>query len=313
MIFVFSSDFVGKCSQPELCVVIETITTNRHLVLADGPTKKAIRQIVTEHAGTIAKERFQKSKIFDITEEQRQYLTTIHVDGHTSMQELTYHAGQKAMLVMENAYYEWPAYKRIIDAYSSDPIYGNMFKMLRHAKDRHLIDGVHLGGCGQLKSALKALEHNIGGRNLAVLKTCSLLDRDSDDPSKFSAKQRPNIEHLCGKSIDSVSNADIYDLNQDTHRWHMWYWNSIENYFPDRVYEEYGYDTSAIPPAPQRHWTKISDCFIGTKKSFKKSDVANLGATMNRKDYEQGLHKFDIGGKSVSELQLFLLKLVKLI
>ena len=293
--------------------MIDLIVRNRHLIHADSPTKKAIRAIVDIHAGTLAKERFIKNKVFDITGEQHCYLTTVSIGAHTTVEEIAYLAGHRAMLLLENSYYEWPAYKRMIDAYSSDPVYGNMFKMLRTAKDRNLITGEHLGGCGQLKSALKSLERNIGGRNLAMAKTCTLLDRDSDSPADFSERQHSNIEHLSRKPVANITHADIYDLNQPNHRWHMWYWRMVENYFPDRVYKDLGYDISRIPPTPERHWSKISDCFKGTSKAFNKPDVGKLGATMARTDYESGLQHFTIEGKDMSELQLFLLKLVKTI
>lgn len=314
MIFHISQKFIDSCGKHEvLCTVIEKIIANRHFISADKSVKTSIKNIIQTHGGTLAKEKFQKGKMYDITGELRKYLTTIEIYECISIQAFDYLTSRKALLVCENKYYEWPAYKRIIDAYSTDPMFGNLFKFLRDAKDKERIDCEHLGGCTQLPSALKSMAYNIGGQNLAIYKTCTLLDRDTESPDVFSPNQRDNIELLTGKRIQHVTNDDIYTLSQPGHKWHMWYWKAIENYFPDSAYESYGYDIANIPAAPVRHWTKISDCFKGTVKSYKKSELPKLGTHMNRTDYERDVQKFNIAGNAISEIQLLLLKLVQII
>jgi hypothetical protein len=84
------------------------------------------------------------------------------------------------------------------------------------------------------------------------------------------------------------------------------------NYFPDSSYVTCSYNPIVIWPADptDRNYKKIVD---KGKGRFHKEDLPKLANSMSRYDYENGLQHFIVNGQDMSELQLFLLKIVKII
>ena len=92
----------------------------------------------------------------------------------------------------------------------------------------------------------------------------------------------------------------------------MWHKRAIENYFPDSRYENIGCDVSAMSRLrpEQRDYFKIEN---KTVKGYDKNSLDRLLEGLDRNMLEANLKKFRIGDKEYSEMELFLLKLVKII
>jgi hypothetical protein len=90
----------------------------------------------------------------------------------------------------------------------------------------------------------------------------------------------------------------------------MWYKRSIENYFPNEAYEYLGLNTDSITDTTaERDYLNIEECLRG----YKKHKLPLLTCAMSRKKYEDNLKHFNVNGEDLSEIQLFLLKLVRII
>ena len=91
----------------------------------------------------------------------------------------------------------------------------------------------------------------------------------------------------------------------------MWYKRSIENYFPNEAYVAANMDPSSIKETgKQRDYVKITKYNIS---GYDKNKLQSLTLTMSRKQYEDNLKHFYFNDEELSELQLFLLKLVRII
>ena len=147
--------------------------------------------------------------------------------------------------------------------------------------------------------------------NVFSEKSCIVFDRDTDDDVSFDSNKNALFQLFCNKKSDSVTDQDIYTLNQNPYHWHMWYKREIENYLTNDHYEENGVDVSGFPTElKQRDYFKISESVPG----YHKSKLSVIAEKMSRADYESlGLRFFTVNGLQISELQLFLLKLVKII
>ena len=91
----------------------------------------------------------------------------------------------------------------------------------------------------------------------------------------------------------------------------MWYKRSIENYFPNEAYISAGMDPSLITESGiQRDYVKITSSNIS---GYDKDKLQLLTCAMSRQQFEDNLKQFNINGENLSEFQLFLLKLVRII
>jgi hypothetical protein len=89
----------------------------------------------------------------------------------------------------------------------------------------------------------------------------------------------------------------------------MWYKRSIENYFPNASYEAIGVNVAQLPvDRVDRDYYNFSQV-----NGYKKSHLSSLTYGMKRTDYEKELETFTVNGEQMTELQLLLLKLVKII
>lgn len=313
MILRFSDNFLGSCKAPDISDLICEAIVHGHFIDVTSGARRLIRQDVSMHGSTNQKALFSNHGCnFDISENIYKYLTTWEIDESYSFDNVMRLIKSPSRLVTENAHQEWPVYKAIIDLYKSDPVYGDYFSILKTAKDSCFIEEAHAGGTGELlkEADARPLKHNT--ENLLLKRTCILFDSDRDNPDCFDGNKNHLFKSLCGKEYTDVMDDDIYTLDHIAPVWHMWYKRAIENYFPDSQYREINCDTA--------QWDNLSsvekDYVLLDRKStpgYEKKRLAELVATMNRKKFETNLKKFTVGGEDMSEMQLFLLKLVKIL
>ncbi|MDE6791706.1 MAG: hypothetical protein K2J48_01285 [Muribaculaceae bacterium] len=244
-------------------------------------------------------------------------LTTLKIDGSFPLQDIAYLIDEPARVVIENANKEWAVYEHIIDIYKSDKKFGDVFTLLKKAKDKKWIKGAHAGGSGEIKDTVERDPYPTKKNNIRLKKTLALFDRDTDDNIHFDGHKNALFKFFSGKDYKGVKEDDIYTLNQKEPFWHMWYKRAIENYFPDEQYVKADFDVSVIRGlTPEERDYKL----LGGNKShpalirgYEKDSLKKLVKGLSREKLEKNLKKFDIEGNNISEIQLFLLKLVRII
>ena len=92
----------------------------------------------------------------------------------------------------------------------------------------------------------------------------------------------------------------------------MWYKREIENYFTDDCYIKENVDVSGFPTVSnQRDYFEIDK---SSAPGYDKPLLSSVAEHMSRSDYDMiASKKFLVNGELLSEIQLFLLKLVKII
>lgn len=318
MIFEISTSFLKKCQKPDLSDIACGIAKYGHFINVDKDGNKIIRQSVNEHASTNQKECFRAhTDIFDIPDNLFAYLRVCRIDSSFSSETVLYLVTEPARLVIENANNEWPVYKYFIDLYNSDSEFGTYFKILKKAKDKGNIIGYHAGGSGELLKCADDSPYQFNSLNLRHYKTCVLFDRDTSDDTSYDGNKNALFRRLARKDYLSINDGDIYTLSHNPLTWHMWYKRAIENYFSDEQYNNAGFDTSALSSFTQQ---QRDYALIGGNKSnhtlvrgYDKASLQNLLPGLSRTKVERHLKKFSVNGVEMSEMQLFMLKLVRIL
>ncbi|MDE6227078.1 MAG: hypothetical protein K2M63_06135 [Muribaculaceae bacterium] len=289
-----------------------------HYIKADKESIRLIRTYVKENGSTNEKERFRAhTELFDITESLEKYLTTFDVKPNFPLHDLEYLMNEPARIVIENANKEWDVYKHIIDIYKSDKQFSDIFTLLKKAKDEKRLKGDHAGGTGEIKDTVDREPYMVESKNIRLKKTLALFDRDTDDNLHYDGNKNSLFKFFSGKDYTEIKEEDIYTLNQDEPFWHMWYKRAIENYFPDVQYVKAGFDVSGIRglTLEERDYKLLG----GNKthpaliRGYKKDSVKSLVNGLSREQLERSLKKFNIDGMEISEMQLFLLKMVRIL
>lgn len=307
MIFNISTQFANSYLGRNLSDICCKMIYNRHYILCDSTTRGLITTSIKSHGSTSQKELFLQYKGFDITDEFRKYFTTINVDQF-SYSKLDIMLTQPSRLLIENSYNEWNTYKSIMGAYKHDKKYKNLFIALEQAKNENRISYLHGGG---YTTYVSLIEQNNSGDYSDVFKykVCVIFDRDTNNASYYDMQKNTLFKFLCGKECTQIIDEDIYSLNQCTYIWHMWYKRSIENYFPNIRFQVVGVNTAVIPmDKDERDFYDFSNA-----TGYSKNKLAQLPQDMGRANYEKGLKKFVVNGEEMTELQLLLLKFVKII
>lgn len=242
-----------------------------------------------------------------ITQECRLYLMTIDLSAYS--QDLQKLIELPSELLVENALFEWDFYKLLPEIYKHDPQFKNMFSLLSKAIKHHRIVPLHGGGFNQYNLLLQQ-KNSSSYANVFQKKCCAIFDRDTDDALTFSTKKNSLFQFLCGKQAEQMNDSDVYTLKQPGGwTWHMWYKRAIENYFPEEKYTELGVNVDEAVHSPYKY-----DYFnIGKIHGYKKSMVPDLSHRMSRADFEKVVKHFIVDGVQMSEIQLLLLKFVKLV
>lgn len=310
MIFHIEKAFIDKVTDEQLADICCSMVQGRQYVDCSQEIQDRIIRAIEKHGSTLQKELFRKFKGFDVTGELRRYLTTYPLNQHTSLAALEIILRKPSRLLVENAPYEWEVYKRIIGTYKSDRKFKNLFLLLEQAKSIKMLTCLHGGGYTTYPALLRQ-QNKDEYRDVCRYKICVLFDRDTDNEHSFDGNKNALFQFLCGKKSNEVTDNDIYVLSQSPYIWHMWYKRAIENYFPGKQYSAHGIDTSLFPAsALEQDYFKIE---AGSASGYDKNKLPKLAEKMSRADYEVNLKRFGVNGDELSEMQLFLLKLVKII
>lgn len=310
MIFSISNQYATENDGAMLSDVCSLMMKGRHYISCDVSTRELIIRSIMKAGSLSQQQLLPLYKGFDITKEIRNHFTTIDVSTITP-DMLNLILTKPSRILMENSIYEWGIYKHIIGTYKKDRKYKNVFALLELAKAEGRISYLHGGGFTSYTSIIE--QNNTSDyKDVLKFKLCVVFDRDTDDMNSYHNRKNSLFRFLCKKDSGTIGDNDIYTLNQSEYIWHMWYKYAIDNYFPNKCYEAIGADVNTIPLNIER------DYFNFDKVSgYSKNQLPLLVQNMNRTDYEKELRKFSIhiGGKQevVSELQLLLLKLVKII
>lgn len=311
MIAHITSDYATRCDSKWLSRICCRIIENGHYISCDVTTQEYLLEVVDKEGSSWEKELIRRSKPFDFTREEQKYMTTLSLGDFTDKQcEVLF--GEKSLLILENAVYEWSVYKHIIDTYKHDKQHPNLIKKLLLAINNNRLLPYHGGGWTQHQQHIE-LQEASPYLGLGRYKICALLDSDSVSEKCIPNDRAKLYCFLCGEDSESFGGYEldkIYTLNQPLYVWHMWYKRCIENYFPNEAYEEAKMNTSNITETGvDRDYLKISEKIAG----YSKDKLPSLTSKMSRKKYESGLKHFYVNGEDLSELQLFLLKLVRII
>jgi hypothetical protein len=262
--------------------------------------------------------RKMSQSLFDITDEQRRYLTTIDTSKYR-LEKLFLLAGEKSRLLIENGPYEWSIHKRMASAYTKDSEFGNVFGWIDRAINKHDLHCLHGGGVSTFDALIDMEEKECYPDGVFAKKHVIVFDRDTDSATKYDPNQNTLLKRLCGKKSGQVTEQDVYTLDQQPYIWHVWYKRAIENYFTDEQYEKCGVNMRDFRylsrDREKRDYYNLGEELKSV--GYHKSQMAHIAKEMKMKDFERGLHTFDIEidgeTRKVSEFQLLLLKIARII
>lgn len=323
MIFDLSTDFIKNTKPSLLSDLVAQIISHEHYLTFPGEVVDLLWKVVeTNSSSTQTDMWLQNQEYLSPTTEVKTYLTTVSDTGY-SYDDLMIMASKPSVILLENTR-EWDVYKSMIDAYCSDSTYGNLFRILQRASDISICGKLvprQAGGFNEMPHCITDLRNTEGYGDLLKKKLYVVFDRDTTSATApLNENKKPLFQKLCGKTHLTVTDADNFSLSQPEYIWHMWYRRAIENYFPDRAYLAIGYTLKrGAANFESNYYGLPEDSYAHgrvSKKSLKKSlknDLGSLAAQMTKALYDVNLQSFTLGGITVNEIQLFLLKLLKVI
>lgn len=308
MIFRIDKTFTGKLSSQERSEFYCDIIGHGHYADCDDNVRDGFYADIEANGSTLQRDMAKKDPSLKLTTRMRNFLTTIDV-GQFTMDQLKLLTCRQAKLLVENEGYERPVYEDMIGVYAkSDRSYRSMFIKLNQALNDGMLTFQNGGGHGNYVSLLESFnEHDY--RDVVDWKFCSLVDRDTENNLAFDANKNSFFRHMCGRDNTSLCDADIYSLSQSPRIWHMWYRRAIENYFPNKQFRYAKVDLKTMPSVPADRNYKD----LGSMNGYAKHKLPKLTTNMAYADYEHGLVHFQTTMGNVSELQLFLLKILRII
>lgn len=283
------------------------IAKNGHYLECDDATRAKLNKAVELFGSRMQKKLIKNNHQGHLTAEIRKHLTTI-VANHYTYNELMTIVCKPSCLMIENLAYESDVYRSIIGTYVVDPQYKNLFKKLDNARKRGWLTFLHAGGFGMFEPLLNYYNQR-DYKNVANKKIAVLMDRDTVSGTIFPSKRGSLFKFLSGKQFAQLTNEDVYTLSQTDYVWHIWYKRAIENYFPAVQFNNVGCQSHTAPVTPA-DWSYKN---LGKIRHYNKKRLFDISEGMSRASYEANCSKFTVGGISLSEIQLFLLKLIKLI
>lgn len=316
MISHINHQYISSCAPEWTAKLVVTLATNNHLVDCTNETKDLIMKCVHQHSGTIDIELVNNAPLYEITSLKRKYLTTIEVDGSFTKNEYLNLFGKPSLVLVENGPYEWPVYKMMIDTYKKDREYKSIYEILLRAIEapHRTLQELHAGGNGIFEALINLKEESPEYKNLTKYKIYPVTDSDRESEN---ASYQPTPKKLYRLFCGISSKTDIVDRNlidtlaQPLYNWHMWRKRAIENYFPPEAYEKIGLNAEQYKRyrIPERYFKNVEKEIEG----YEKKNLKNVAASMSRKDYEDISDKLIIDGNTMSEIQLFLLKMAKVV
>lgn len=318
MIFDLSHKFVCNTDNQILSDLISSISEHGHYILVSYTDLETIMEDALEqYASATQKGCVADATCWDFDKHLQSVLETIDAASY-SIDQLKVLASADPILVLENEY-EMDVYRQIIDEYSHNAI-GGIKSTAKILKDRINIDScIPAGGYAGVRPILT--RHNAGRYSgLLNKKSVTIIDRDTDSFEKIP--ERKDVFQFLQESDASISNNDIYTLDQPLYRWHMWAKREIENYLTNECFSAENCDTTALPTEHAYH--KISDHPAIEEKDlksslfvfvqgYKKANLANIAKRMTYQDWEASAPRFNVNGKDISEIELLLLKIAKIV
>lgn len=316
MIAHIDYNYISTCAPEWTAKLVVTLATNNHLTDCDNKTRDLLEQCVHRHTGTIDLELVKNAPIYEITSLKRKYLTTIKVDGSFTQTEYMNLFGEPSLVLLENGPYEWPVYKMMMDVYKNDREYKSIYAvLLKAANGQHrTLRELHAGGNGHFEAIIDSKEQTPEYKGLTKYKIYPVTDSDRDsENANYQPTPKKLYRLFCGinnKNSD-IDRSLIDTLNQCHYNWHMWRKRAIENYFPPEAYENIGLNADQYRSynLPERYFKKVDNEI----NNYEKKDLERVAASMSRKDYETICDKLTIMGNRMSEIQLFLLKMAKVV
>lgn len=306
MIFQIDLNLLERIHDAALSDLVSAIMDGRHYIRCRPNVRAAIEEAINKNASTTQFERFQNYHGFDIPTNLGKYVTTMNLSDFDD-EQIQILITKPSWLIMENELNEWPVYKNIIQLYQKDRRFGDLYKLLSRVADKTLVPH-STGGYGQFIQTLIDYDTDCHYHGTLRYKSCTLVDRDTTDATYYDGNKSTLYKFLSGKEIKDLTDTDIYTTEQSPYIWHMWYKCAIENYFPKENYRMIHADTSKIPDnEEEKDYLKFDESI------YHKRDLSKLTQGMTYSKYEQSLKRFPFYGTDISELQLFLLKLVKII
>lgn len=307
MIVHIDSSFAESELRQKLSDECSLIMRHGHFICCDGKTRRLICNAINECGSRSQRDMMHIYKGFDITQECHRYLTTIDIAAYAN--NLHQLIELPSEIQVENGPYEWDLYKSLPEIYKHDAQYKNMYAMLAKAMKNNKIVPSHGGGFGSYQQLMQQ-KNSDTYKDVYRLKCCAIFDRDTDNETDIDTRKNNLLLFLCGKDSSQLKISEMYALPQSGQWiWHMWYKRAVENYFPKEKYEELGINMDEVASSPLGH-----DYFgIGKVAGYKKDMVPQLAKRMSRMDFEKHAKRFIIGDVEMSEMQLLLLKFVKLI
>lgn len=314
MIFSLSERFIDSVPPSQLSDLVSEIVRHEHYISVSGTASQKLMAAVEDNASTSQKELLRVYNGFSPSVDIQTYCTTVS-DAAFPYDALLEMAKEPAVVLMENTR-EWVVYKKMIECYADDTDYGNLFKMLKRAADKpELLKPVKSGGCGEMLQSLTDFM-TTGYAHALEEKVYLVFDRDTTSAGSFDSNKKRLFIRLTGKKFNKLSNADVYSLSQPGFVWHMWYRRELENYFPDSVFLRCKFKRKAgMPPFEKDHYADVKDYYAPNKQAEKrlKNAFPALSAQMDKALFEQDQQVFPIDGKSLGEIKLFLLKMIKVV
>lgn len=308
MIFQIDQTFYNSIEAPVRAQLYSDIIMHGHYVDCHPRLRDSFHKDIETNGSRLQKDMAMKDPSLQLPTMFKQFLTTIDVNQVNS-EQLYDLVNKPALLLLENEVNERAVFTDIIHKYAKkDKSFKSLFAKLEDSLENEDFDFDQAGGCTQLVPLYQS--HDKGKyHHTANWKICMLADRDTNSATAIMEDNKKGfLAYTCGKDVNTVTDADIYDLNQSPVIWHIWYFRAIENYFPAKQYVAMELDPSqADNEVADWHYKDLSSI-----PGYEKKNLSKLTKGMSYDDYEDGLQHFPSQGDK-SEMQLFLLKLVRII
>lgn len=322
MIFDVTIKFAKTNAGSHLSDFVSSIAHNGHKILVDSASLDIIEKSIDSHASTTEKMDIGNCEMFNIMDFEKAYFTTIQVDNF-SIPQLLYLAKLPPLLVVEDTY-EFGVYQHLFSTYATNAKSRPIKDLSAHLSKVFLLDNyVHAGGYGAFERILEQ-KNNGNYHYLLRFKSVTIVDRDTESINTLP-KEKMNLIHFLQGSKMDIENDNIYTTNQPNYIWHLWAYREIENYITKAKFAEYGCGVDNLPDdLAEYHYIKIKDCAhrpsrnsaserIGYIDRYNKSDIAKIAQLMTCQDWENSAPKFIIDDREMSEIELLLLKIAKIV
>lgn len=314
MIFEITDKTMDSVTIVEVSEFYANCLVKGHFVECSPVIRNKIYKGVEEYCSTSQKAIVHLPHQSHLSKALKRSLTTIR-DTEFSYSQMKRMMEKPAELLVENKAYEEPVYQDMMKAYCCDDKYGDEFKLLYRAYELGFLEVSHAGGFTTELALLRSY-NNKEYKDIVWQKYCVLMDRDTNGPDKLPEDRKDLLKALSGKEFATLSNKDIDTLNAP-HVWHMWHKRAIENYFSLGRYKACGlyYDGLIDDKEKDIDWSykHIIDVKNKKKPGYHKEDLGKLSKDLKYNDFEKLADKFNVDGILMSEFQLFLLKLVRII